>query len=68
MNKSLLTDEKNSKIISAVNFISSKYLKILSSNYDLPNNFSKRVANTNSKQHVLLISWDKEKPWIQILR
>ena len=46
----------------------STYKIYFSHPYDLPYNVSKRVANTNSKQHVLLMSWDKEKPWIQILR
>ena len=44
------------------------YKIYFSQHYDLPYNVSKSVANTNSKQHVLLMSWDKEKPWIQILR
>ena len=92
MNKSLLNDKRNRKIISAVNSISSKCLKFSSScfpqgnciyrelrrfsfcykrfvdvltmgtykiyfsqHYDFPYNISKNMANTNSKQHVLLM-------------
>ena len=36
--------------------ITSAYKIYFSQPYDLPYNVSKRVANTNSKQHVLLMS------------
>ena len=52
-----------------VDVLTTSTYKIYSSKpFNLPYNISKKVANTNSKQHVLLMSGDKEKPWIQILR
>ena len=44
------------------------YKIYFSQHYDFPYNISKNVANTNSKQHVLLTSWDEKKAWIQILK
>ena len=43
------------------------YKIYFSQHYDFPYNIYKSVANINSKQHELLMDWDKEKPWIQIL-
>ena len=35
--------------------------------YDFPYKIYKSMDNTNSKQHALLMDWDKGKPWMQIL-
>ena len=44
------------------------YKIYFSQHYNFPYKVSKRMANTNSKQHVLLMNKDEQKSWIQILR